>query len=78
MSIKKGFLDKQAYGSLVIETYDTVRKCVLSRKVGERHDGPKVCPLEHRITERIYSRLGAALMRVLLYYEADYSRLGVA
>ena len=42
MSIKKDFL--ATYGSLVIETYDTIRKCVPSRKVGERHDGPTYAP----------------------------------
>jgi hypothetical protein len=61
MSIRKVFLDKQAYESLVIETYDTIRKCVLSRKVGERHDGPKVCQS---------MPLGTP------YYGADYSRRG--
>jgi len=61
MSIKKDFL--ATYGSLVIETYDTIRKCVPSRKVVSAMTDPHM-PLGTPHYGADYSRLGAALKRV--------------
>ena len=73
MSIKKDFL--ATYGSLVIETYDTIRKCVPSRKVGERHDGPTYAPWNTASRSGLFTLRGS-FEEGFLYYEADYSRLG--